>query len=102
MGSLKQLIRNRKLQLTTVAMAISVVSLVGCAGTQASTDTNEASGSGAKTVDFQASGRYKDSVADLPGGINANLDKENAVTNAPQSYVDQNGFTVQPAGTPAI
>lgn len=86
---------NRKLAISTAAVSLAALALVGCVGV-ASSDSNSNATEGVANVNYNLEGSYRDGVADLVSGINVNLDEENAEKNAPKSYVDRNGFTVQP------
>lgn len=96
MEGMKGFIANRKVQLSAVAIAIAVFAMAGCAQSATVNEGSEEPATGTATVNYTAEGRYKDNVAELPSGIDPDLDAKNAELNAPSSYVDRNGFTVQP------
>lgn len=96
MGKTKKLFANRKVQLSTMAIAIAVFAMVGCSQATTVTEETESAATGTATVKYDAEGRYIDSIAEFPAGIDPDLDGKNAELNAPYSYVDRNGFTVQP------
>lgn len=81
------------------AAALSAGVMVGCSQVTSSdegaVDAQKAMEKTA-TVNYEADGRYLDSLAGFADAVNENLDAENAEENAPKSYVDRNGFTVQP------
>lgn len=89
--------RNRKMVVSAVTVALAAAALAGCAQNASTGETTEEAGAvGQATVQYQSEGRYKDNVAEFPAGIDADLGTKNAELNAPFSYVDRNGFTVQP------
>ena len=88
--------KNRKMVISVVTVALAAAALAGCAQNAVTEEPADESTVGQATVNYQSEGRYKDNVAAFPDGIDADLGTKNAEINAPFSYVDRNGFTVQP------
>lgn len=94
-----RLIKAKARRWIIVLVAVGVVTaavLAGCSTTQQNQDSDSNDDSTVATVDYYPDGRYKDDVADLPSAVNNDLNAETAEKNAPKTYVDRNGFTVQP------
>ena len=83
MEGMKGFIANRKVQLSAVAIAIAVFAMAGCAQSATVNEGSEEPTTGTATVNYTAEGRYKDNVAELPSGIDPDLDAKNAELNAP-------------------
>ncbi|MEG0503780.1 MAG: molybdopterin-dependent oxidoreductase [Raoultibacter sp.] len=96
MGRAKKFVTNRKVQLSTIALTIAIFAMAGCAQSATVEGDSGNTGDGTTSVNYAPEGRYKDGVAGFPATIDPNLDEKNAEKNAPRSYVDRNGFTVQP------
>lgn len=97
MGNLARFCASRKTLLLGATLALTAVVVVGCAsGHSEDAEGGADTGAGVATVAYMAEGNYKNDLEKLPGAINNDLDAENAVKNAPKTYVNRDGFTVQP------
>ena len=91
-------LKSKKFSIATLVVVIGILALVGCSQQAQSEGDSQGGGllDSVATVDYTSDGNYKNNLAEFADSINGNLDSENAELNAPTSYVDRNGFTVQP------